>query len=361
MNEGSFKRSFTKRIGLGFLLFAQLSYAEALPAAPTSDRVTSQVMFERGRSLFVQGQYAEACPLLEESHRLSPGIGVLLHLGACLENSGKIANAWAAFHEAADRARAEGDKKREGIARTRADELRRNLSYLTLRVRSASGEVVTTTGSVPEGLDVRRDGQTIPIVALGLEVPVDPGAHHVVVRATNMHEVTKSVSLAVGEHASLELELVSSPEAEVPTAKPATLPAEPLRPTLAPTASTVRLMPAPRRRQSTDAWSYAAWTAAGIGGVGLVTGGVAGLVAYTKMSQAKAACEGHANNDCPENALQHQQDARLPATISTVALTVGATGLAFAGGYWLLSQRRQTVMTGSIQPGVALIAVHSRW
>jgi hypothetical protein len=79
------------------------------------------------------------------------------------------------------------------------------------------------------------------------------------------------------------------------------------------------------------------------------------------MSRARAACEGHPNSDCPENSLKHQEDARLPATISTVAFAVGATGLAFAGGYWLLSKRKQTVMTGSIQPGVALISMQSRW
>lgn len=350
---------FSMRMSVGLVWISQMllgAWCHAQPAP--SDRVTSQVLFERARSLFVQGQYAEACPLFEESHRLAPGIGVLLHLGACLEKSGKTASAWAAFHEAADRARAEGDKEREKVARTRAEDLKRNLSYLTLRLRTPSGELVTSTSVAPRGLDVRRDGQTIPAAALELEVPIDPGEHTVVVHATDMQELTKSISLTAGEHSSLELQLVESPKVETQSAVP---PAEPPRSVLLPRATAVRLTPVPRRRQSTDPWSYAAWTAAGIGGVGLLTGGVAGLVAYTKMSQARAACEGHPNNDCPKNSLQHQEDARLPATISTVALTVGATGLAFAGGYWLLSKRSQTVMTGSIQPGVALISMHSRW
>jgi hypothetical protein len=121
------------------------------------------------------------------------------------------------------------------------------------------------------------------------------------------------------------------------------------------------LVPVPRRPKSSDPWPWVAWTAAGIGGVGLLTGGVAGLVAYTKMHDAKAICEGHAKNDCPAESTELQSEARLPAHISTAAWAVGAAGLAFAGGYWLLSRSRQTHMTGAVAPGIALISLQSRW
>ncbi len=338
-------------IGVGLFLLCGTVSAASEPTASTTDRVTSQVLFERGRALFIEGRYAEACPLLEESQRLAPGIGVLLHLGACLEKSGKTASAWAAFQEAADRARAEGDTERENMARTRANELRTKLSYLTLRVRNATGEHLTATGKVPTGLDLRRDGQPLSISALGLEMPVDPGEHSVVVRATDLLDTTESVTLAVGEHANLELLLAPKPKVD-----PITPPAA-----VVPRVTTVKLVPAPRQKEPTSPWPYVAWTAAGLGGVGLLTGGVAGLVAYTKMQEARALCEGYSNNDCPRSSTQRQEDAHLPAHISTVAVAVGAAGLAFAGGYWLLSRQSQTVMTGSVQPGFALISMQSRW
>jgi hypothetical protein len=356
MNQRSFKRRVASLLGVGWLLLCQLCFAEPAPTTPAPDRVTSQVLFERGRALFIEQRYAEACPLFEESHRLAPGIGVLLHLGACMEKSGKTASAWAAFQEAADRARAEGDKEREKIAQVRATELRRNLSYLTLRLRNADGEPVTASSNVPSGLDLRRDGQTIPLAILGLEVPVDPGEHSVVVGAPDLQETKKTVTLAVGEHASLELDLVARSVEVNPKSEPATLPA--IAP---PRATTVRLVPMPRRKEPADPWPTIAWTAAGIGGVGLVTGGVAGLVAYTKMREARTQCEGHPTNDCPTSSTQRQEDAKLPANISTVAVAVGAAGLAFAGGYWLISRSSQTRMTGSILPGTALITMQSRW
>jgi hypothetical protein len=351
MNPRFLGKLLSSSMGLGLVLFYSMGSVASEPAASAPDRVTSQVLFERGRALFIERNYAEACPLLEESHRLAPGIGVLLHLGACLEKSGKTASAWAAFQEAADRARAEGDAEREGVARTRANELRSKLAYLTLRVRNAAGELLTATGKLPTGLDLRRDGQTLSISALGLELPVDPGEHSVVVRAAELLDVKKSVTLAVGEHASLELMLAPNPNT-APKAPPATLP---LR------VTTVKLVPAPRRQEPANAWPYVAWTAAGIGGVGLLTGGVAGFLAYTKMREARAMCEGLPNNECPTASTQRQEEARLPAHISTAAVAVGATGLAFAGGYWLLSRQSRTVMTGSIQPGIALISMQSRW
>jgi len=103
------------------------SRAEPIAAASASDRITSEVLFERGRSLFIEGRFMEACPLLEESQRLAPGIGVLLHLGACFEKLGKTASAWATFQEAADRAGAEGDKERESMARARRATARKTL------------------------------------------------------------------------------------------------------------------------------------------------------------------------------------------------------------------------------------------
>jgi hypothetical protein len=340
-------------VSLSILMPGHRCLAEPVAAPVPPDRVSSQVLFERGRALLIQGQFAEACPLLEESHRLAPGIGVLLHLGACLEKSGKIAGAWAAFQEAADRARAEGDSERESVARARVAELRGKLAYLTLQLRRAGSKDQISPGNLPTELVVQRNGQALSTATLGLEIPMDPGQHQFVVRAPGMVDANKDITLTQGEHATLELEFVPTPSA-VPTASPKS--AEPAK-----REAQATLAPSPRQPETSSAWPWVVWTSAGIGAAGLLTATVAGFVAYTKMQDARALCAGHPNNDCPAESLRLEDQARLPAGIATAGAVVGVAGLAFAGGYWLVSRSGRTVVTASANPRISLIALETRW
>lgn len=323
--------------------------AEAPVTSTASDRVTSQVLFERGRSLFIEGRFDEACPMLEESQRLAPGVGVLLHLGACFERLGKTASAWATFQEAADRSRAEGDLERESMAQARATALRSKLAYLTLRLRQAGSTEGATPTSLPGWVQVSRDGNVVSAATLGLEEPIDPGPHNIVVRAAGMQDAIRDVTLGVGEHSSLDIELVPLPVTPTTRVEPPAyeMPAATARPY--PTAETPSARP------------WIVWTSLGLGTLGLVTGGAAGLVAYTKMQDARSLCDGYSKNQCPQESVHIQEQARLPAGIATASVAVGVGCLAFAGGYWLVTRSGRTVVTASVSPGNALIAVQTRW
>jgi hypothetical protein len=320
---------------------ARAAAAETQSSSASTDRVTSQALFERGRALFIEGRYAEACPMLEESHRLSPGIGVLLHLGACLEKAEHPAGAWAAFNEAADRAKAEGDLERERVARDRARDLAENLSYLTVRVAPVP---------LPQDTQIEQDGHATSLATLGLEVPVDPGQHQVVARAQGKQEATRTVMLDRGEHTEVTLELFptpNQPQATITTPpNPKPLPRS-VRPTQPPPP------PSP--------YAWVPWVSAGFGAAGLLTGISSGLVAHFKMRHAREACEGHATNECPDESLRLQHDARFPAHLATAGFAIGVAGFAVAGGYWLLNRSGRTVVTGSVGPQNAYLAVQTHW
>jgi hypothetical protein len=153
--------------------------------ADDAEKGAAQALFEQGRALIQEKRFAEACPKFAESLRLAPGIGTMLFLADCYENSGKTASAWAEFKDAAAAAALKQDP-REAIAKRRADDLEPKLSRLVL--------VSPAEGSVP-GLEVRRDGVVIGAAELGIPVPVNPGVHVISATAAGHKEWSTSVTV----------------------------------------------------------------------------------------------------------------------------------------------------------------------
>src|SRR5262249_32467324 len=139
---------------------------------PPADAAAAEALFREGRRLLEEKKYGEACPKLQESDRLDPATGTLLALALCYEGDGKTASAWAAYVDAAGRARREDQKDRERAALDRAKSLEPKLSRVTL-------VIAPTVAALPD-LAVTRDGTPVGRGALGTAVPVDPGPHTVV-------------------------------------------------------------------------------------------------------------------------------------------------------------------------------------
>jgi hypothetical protein len=168
-----------------------------------------------------------------------------------------------------------------------------------------------------------------------------------------MLDATRDITLGEGEHSSVDVELV--PLQRPQPVPPTTRVEFPRR------AMPVATMQPHPKSGASNAWPSVAWASVGIGAVGLLTGTAAGLVAYTKMQDAKSLCSGYPKDQCPEDAVRLQEQARLPARIATAGVAVGVGCLAFAGGYWLVSHSGRTVVTGSVSPGNSLIALQTRW
>lgn len=261
----------------------------------------------QGVRLADQGKCSEAIENLERAESLYHAPTILGRLGECQVETGRIVlgtenlnrvvreqlppNAPAPFLAAQQRAKGVLDRALPRIA------------YLVVQVtpKDLASAVVTV------------DGAPVPNALIGAERPTDPGAHEVVVKAAGYNESKASVTLTEGSHQEVALVLTPDPNAAVAGA----LPAQPT-PVAPPPAS-----PAPAPAASSGGNNTLAYVLLGVGGAGLVTGSVTGLMAMSKKSSL----------DCPDkhcSPAEHDtlDSAKTLATVSTIGFGVGLAGAA---------------------------------
>jgi hypothetical protein len=289
--------------------------------ADDSNKGAAQVLFEQGRALVEDKRFAEACPKFAESLRLDPGIGTMLFLADCYENSGQTASAWAEFKDAAAAAALRNDP-REEIARRRAGDLESKLAKLVL--------VPPAEGSVP-GIEVRRDGVLVGAAEYGIPVPVNPGVHEIRASAAGRRPWSTSVSL---EDKPGTVSIVV-PVLEV-------LGPEPIVPVTSPVGSTT---PADRG-VGARTWGIRQTLAVATAGTGLVAIGI-GTYFGLHAKSTYDAWQAGGGHDAQENSSAYTQ-----AAVSTVMFCIGAA--AIAGGAVLYFTAPK-----SSKPGVAVVPVAS--
>ncbi len=275
-------------LGLLGLLMGLTTLVAASPAhADESRRSLAEALFQAGKSLMADGRYDEACPKLIESQRLEPGGGTLLLLGICHEGQHKYATAQAELRAAESMARRDRRSDREKLAARRLAELEGKVSTVTIHTAEGGASLVL-------------DGTSLSSDAVGVPLPVDPGAHRLDVSAAG--KTTRSVTFEIGQTA--ERREVSVPALDAPPVAP--------KQGVAPEP--------PSSAGRTRAW--VGWGATGAGAVGMVVGSVFGVRALALNGQAKDLCDP-ARCSNPE-AIDKNDGARTSATIATVAIGLGA-------------------------------------
>lgn len=281
------RRLFEPIVMLAALASPRAAVADGMcPSVEPHDPVAAEVLFRQGRAQMEAGRPVMACPLFAESLRLDPTPGALLNLATCEESVGKLAQAWEHYTELAERT-TESDE-RHGIAREHEAALSRRLPRLT----------VVVSGARAGGVRVARDGVELRGASLGVALPVDPGAHEVVVTAAAREAHLYPLNLAPGERRTLVVE-----------------PGAPQR--------------TPPHRDRTVGYA--------IGGAGILVvagGAVIGVRALQLRAASDADCSGSVCRDAA--GAQAYADARTFTVASDVALGLGAVALA-AGAYfaWL--------------------------
>ncbi|HEY1954969.1 MAG TPA: hypothetical protein VGH28_05140 [Polyangiaceae bacterium] len=155
------------------VLFAIATLTPAVVLAQSAqDKADAEVLFNAGKAALAAGNLTDACQKLAASQSKDPAIGTALYLAECYERSGKIASAWAQFHQAEDMANQRHDN-RGALAKARADRL--TPSRITIVLGPGAKDVT--------GLEVKRDGEVVGAALLGLATPIDGGSHAIVATA----------------------------------------------------------------------------------------------------------------------------------------------------------------------------------
>jgi hypothetical protein len=308
-----------------------LALVFASRGAAAADTAASEAAFREARKALQSGNLAVACPLFEKSLSLDPSVGAALNLGDCEEKAGRLADAVTHYRQAMDLMAPADDRRPLAAARVQAHEPR--VPRLSVRLARTA----------PPGVRIHRNGVELDRTALGTPQPVNPGTYAILVEADG--RATKRYDVTLIERQTVDVEVDAGPPLSPSPGESATRPA----PTPAPSpAATARTSPpaneSPRRSSPSRAPAY---VALGLGGAGLVTGAVAGIIALGAASTTHDHCP---TGVCPSQAdVDTAERAKTMSVVSTVGFGVGLAATAF--GVYLLVKAGPVTATPTVGNG----------
>jgi hypothetical protein len=270
-------------------------------AAEGRDPSAADALFATAREAMARGDMTTACARFAESQRLDPAPGTLLNVAQCEEREGKLAASYTHVNEV--------------LANLPKDDFR--LAYARAQLAALKPRVPTVTVTLAKGTSgarVTRDDVELREGSFGVPLPIDPGPHVFVVRANGREDNRQQLTLREGQQVAITLSVGSpSPVHDV-----------------AATAG--------------DGRRTLAIGALSLGGVGLVTGVVTGLLFADSASTYRDHCDA---SGCDPDGLSAAARARTLNVVSPIAFGVGVVS-ASAGTYLLLTSKRDSVRRGSI-------------
>lgn len=346
------KRTIT-RTGLLWVAVASLVASTAhAQTRSTEDLAAAETLFREGRALIEAGQTSAACRKFEESYRLDSAPGTLLNTARCHQLEGKIATAWAEFHQVAAEARRDGREDREKIATEAIQELEPRLPKLTIEVPSETRV---------EGLEITRNGSKLGRAAWGTATPVDPGTVIIEASAPGFKPWKHQIDIPEAGKAQVSVpSLEKAPEAPKPPPPAATAPVEPQRPPPDPGSPTEQT---------------AGLVIGGLGIIGIGVGSYFGVQAIGKRSDSDDNCPTiNGEEYCNADGVASNQDAQDAARFANLGIGLGVVAL-LAGTYLYFdgapsgpteqaarTKKRQPLDVGfTTRDGGGFATVHGEW
>ncbi len=165
------------------------------------DPAAAETLYVSGRKLVGEGNWTEGCEKFRASLELNPAVSTLVNIAKCSEHEGKLTQALVEYRRASqlnqDTLGEERKRKLEQVVKESIAALEPRISRVQLVVANR-----------PSGIEIKRDGLTLPIATIGETIPLDPGEHVFVVTAPGFRTEERKVVLKEGESQAIELPLV---------------------------------------------------------------------------------------------------------------------------------------------------------
>jgi hypothetical protein len=304
------------RVGVlsGAATIGGLLFALAASAQPVSDsaRAAARKLGEEAGALFEAGDYAAALEKYERADAIVhvPTLGVraarsLVKLGRLVEASERYLAV----------TRMDVPAKAPKVHQEALRDAERERAALLPRIPS----LVVELGAGGADAEVLLDEKPLPPALIGVEQPIDPGQHVLVVTRGGQRKEER-FSVAEREKKRLALEPPGGASTDAEPAQPLPTPIEP-----AP-------LPDEKPRDGSGQ-RVLGYVALGVGGVGVIVGGVTGGLALGKKGGLDSRCP---DRGCPPDYWNDADSYNSLRTYSTVGFVIGAIGLV-GGGVLLLT------------------------
>ena len=288
------------------LAFAALVGVCVPTAASAQDNTAfAQQRFTRGTTLYDARDFPHALDEFRASIELYASPNTRLYLARCLRELGRLDEAVPEFEramrEAGDRARLD-----PRYVQTR-DAAQAELAQVEPRV----GRLTLTVPDVPEGASVRVNQRVVPVAALGIAIPVMPGAVTITIEAAGFEPEERRTEVAAGREATVGVVLRRRADAGGVT-EVATL----VRPRV----------PVPADSRGGPPRSLA-WIGVGVGAAGFAGFAAFYALASGRFDDLEARCGGAPCAGVPQSDVD---EGRTFQVLTNVSLGVGIAGAAAA-------------------------------
>ena len=285
-----------RRALYGSLLGAALCLGPAAAHAEDAEtRSAARDLATQGAQAFEAGQYAQASDFFRRAHELVPAPSIALLRARSLAKLGSLLEAVDVYEQTA-RFKLSDDSPEAysqavQTAHIEVEEVRRRVSRLKLTLLGV------TKGDTPQ---VTIDDKPMPAVLLGVERPINPGAHHIAVTVDGQARAARDITLVEADSALVELDVRTAH----PVEKPVVFTQPPTQVSSSSDTSSVRTL---------------GYVALGVGVVGLGLGTYSGLAALHRKSDLDAAC----TPGCPQSSASDIDSFRSNRTVSWISFGVG--------------------------------------
>jgi hypothetical protein len=293
--------------------------------ASSPDEARRTALYKEGFDAATAGRWAQARDRFAAALAIRSSPKVLFSLAQAEEQLGQLATAGRDYGRALDGAKAAGEADVASAAQNARAALEPRVPTVRIVVQGTPGATA------------KLDDQP---VAVGTPVPLDPGAHRVVISAPGMRDAQATVAISERQRLDVPVRLEvagadTTPTTASPTASPDAAPA-------GDDASR------PEAAHGAFPWRTVGLVAAGAGIVTLGVGSYFGIEAKSKNDQSNTSgCNG---NNCTQAAAQIRRDAISAGNVSTALFVAGGVLAAAGIVVWLVAPSSEGGTGVSVTP-----------